>query len=47
MRWGRFSTDDQLRHTKYEPEILHLDPLILEVAAVHSSLLDREPWRLE
>ena len=47
MPWGRFSTDDQLRHRKYEPQLLHLDPLILEVAANHSSLLDHEPWQLE
>lgn len=33
MPGGRFPTDDQLRHPKYEPRMIYLDPLVLEVAA--------------
>ena len=37
MPWGRFPTDDQLRHLINEPRILGLEPLILEVAADYSA----------
>ncbi len=31
MTWDCFSTDDQLRQSKYESQILHLDSLILKI----------------
>ena len=33
MPWGRFPTNGQLRHVKYEPQTLHLDPLVSEVGS--------------
>ena len=36
MAWGRFPTEDQLRHLRYETGTFYLDPLVLEVAANYS-----------